>query len=467
MTENVKIVPATARPENLYWIMSEAQFMYLPTRTLFKRDAVVRQIGGEAATLVEKEKVCSNLFWAPGLPVFLKNQAVIDGALDDFEGNNLFNLYKAPRPVEGDPEQAGFWLELGEYLFGDDLPHLLDWLAFKVQHPEQKINHAIVLGSYDQGVFKDSWLAPIQIAVGSWNWKNVTAGQAKEWTEKGFTASFLRKVICRISEVHDLGAERFKWYDQTKDWCAAPPEMLTVADKCVRPHDIMNVVGVIYTTNHKADGLYVPPEDRRHYFAWSERRRADFQQDRWRNYWPGIERDDEKKDEYRRGYWQQMKAGAGKHVAAYLASRDVSRFNPGADPPQTPAWHAIVAANAEPQDADLLDVLDRLDDFGRGRPAAVTLDQIRQSCDCPEGLQRFFADPKNRRTANHRLERAGYASVNNPDNAEGRWRIEGKRQMVYAQRDLSAAEQQAAARDLIETLEIKARMYTAAGEFGP
>lgn len=66
-----KQLPATANPENLYWVMSEAKFMYLPTRTLFDRNAVIRQIGGEKAQVIEETKVVSNLFWAPGMPTFV------------------------------------------------------------------------------------------------------------------------------------------------------------------------------------------------------------------------------------------------------------------------------------------------------------------------------------------------------------------------------------------------------------
>jgi hypothetical protein len=43
MTDEKQSLPATANPDNLYWIMPENCFLYLPTRSLFKHDAVVRQ----------------------------------------------------------------------------------------------------------------------------------------------------------------------------------------------------------------------------------------------------------------------------------------------------------------------------------------------------------------------------------------------------------------------------------------
>lgn len=250
----------------------------------------------------------------------------------------------------------------------------------------------------------------------------------------------------RISEVHDLGPARFQFFDVTKDWHAAPPETLTVADKHVKAYEIMNVVNVIYTLNHKSDGLFLPPEDRRHFVAWSECKTDDFSEEFWKDYWHKIE-----------------KQGYARHVAAYLATRDVSAFNPGASPPKTDAWHAIVAANQEPQDAELLDVLDKLghyDELGwePGRPEAVTLDQVRKHAECPIGLAGWLGDMKNLRAANHRLERAGYSTVTNRGREDGRWRINGARQTVYARQELSSAEKQKAVTEMIAWTEFMIRL---------
>jgi hypothetical protein len=456
-----RIVQATSDPDNLYWIMSENCFLYLPTRTLFKRDAVVRQVGEKEALLIEQGKVCSNLYWAPGLPTFMENCAIIDGELFDHPGNNLMNLYKgAPALLDGDPSQAGFWLELGEFLFGDDAEHLIKCLAFKMQHPDQKINHALVMGSYDQGIGKDSWLAPVRRGIGNHNFGNVTAGLAVEWTKRGFTVPILRKVITRISEVHDLGSDRFKFYDMTKDWCAAPPETVLVADKNVKAYNIQNVVLPIFSTNHLSDGMYWPAEDRRNFFAWSPRTRADTQTEERRTYWDayGIEvaRDDENKDEFWKGYWQHIKGGADAHVVAYLTQPElIADFNPGATPPHTPAWHAVVTANSNPQDAELADLLDCMgeySDFGADRPDAVTIKLITSHKRCSRAIADFFDDNKNSRAWTHRLAAVGYEPKRNPAATDGLWRIAGRRQMIYVKREFGPVEAERVARELIERI---------------
>ena len=45
---------------------------------------------------------------------------------------------------------------------------------------------------------------------------------------------------------------------------AAPPDTLRVDEKNIREHSIINCVGVVITTNHKSDGIFLPAEDRRH-----------------------------------------------------------------------------------------------------------------------------------------------------------------------------------------------------------
>jgi hypothetical protein len=142
-------------------------------------------------------------------------------------------------------------------------------------------------------------------------------------------------------------------------------------------------------------------------------------------------------------------------VAAYLATRDVSAFDPFEPPPKTDAWHAIVSANQEPQDAELLDLLDHMGEnwiFAGtpSRPDAVTVNQIKTHPECGVGLATFFNDLKNRRAVPHRLERAGYIAVpNRKGPADRLWRVNGVRQVIYVRLDLTPAEQQAAASVLI------------------
>jgi hypothetical protein len=49
----------------------------------------------------------------------------------------------------------------------------------------------------------------------------------------------------------------------------------------------------------------------------------------------------------------------------------------------------------------------------------------------------YLTDRKNSRTIPHRLEQAGYVSVWSDTRKDGRWRINGQRQAIYAKAELS------------------------------
>jgi hypothetical protein len=151
---------------------------------------------------------------------------------------------------------------------------------------------------------------------------------------------FLKSVILRVNEARDLGdIDRFKFYDHMKAYTAAPPDVLRVNEKYLKAHYVFNCTGVIITSNHKADGIFLPADDRRHFVAWSDLTKEDFPE----NYWNTL--------------WSWYEHGGFASVAAYLADLDISGFDPKAPPPKTPAFWDIVDANRTPEDAELADIL--------------------------------------------------------------------------------------------------------------
>jgi hypothetical protein len=127
-----------------------------------------------------------------------------------------------------------------------------------VQHPQEKINHALVLGG-SQGVGKDTLLEPVKHAIGPWNFLEVSPQQTLEQYN-----GFVKSIILRVNEARDLGdVDRFQFYDHFKAYTAAPPDVLRVNEKYLRAHYVFNCCGVIITSNHKADGIFLPADDRR------------------------------------------------------------------------------------------------------------------------------------------------------------------------------------------------------------
>jgi hypothetical protein len=235
---------------------------------------------------------------------------------------------------------------------------------------------------------------------------------------------FLKSVILRISEARDLGeVNRFSFYDHMKAYTAAPPDVLRVDEKNLREYCVPNCCGVIITTNHKCDGIFLPADDRRHFVAWSDLTKDDFVPD----YWTAL--------------WCWYDDGGDRDVAAYLAELDLTGFDAKAPPPKTPAFWAVVDASHAPEDAELADVLDHLKS-----PAATTLIRIRDAAD--EDFQNWLKDRRNRRQIPYRFECCGYVQVRNDDCADGLWVINGKRQVIYAKAELSLRERLLAAYEL-------------------
>lgn len=116
-------------------------------------------------------------------------------------------------------------------------------------------------------------------------------------------------------------------------------------------------------------------------------------------------------------------------------------LRPESPPPKTPAFWDIVDANRAPEDAELADILDKLE-----RPAATTL--IRVTNQATGDFEAWIKDRKNRRAIPHRLEKCGYCPVRNDLADDGLWKINGKRQVVYADSSLPLAAQLKAARAL-------------------
>lgn len=217
-------------------------------------------------------------------------------------------------------------------------------------------------------------------------------------------------MLLRISEARDLGdVDRYSFYEHAKIYTAAPPDVLRCDEKFLREHYVSNVCGVVITTNHKTNGIYLPADDRRHYVAWSELGQEDFTKQYWNTLWQWYESE-----------------GFG-HVAAYLTKLDISGFDPKAPPRKTDAFWATVDAGRAPEDAELADVLDAL-----GKPKVLTLADLKY--EAKDDFCVWINDRKNRRQIPYRLETAGYVPVRNPTAKDGLWKVAGKRQVVYKNR---------------------------------
>lgn len=412
--------------------MPQHSYIFAPTGELWPATSVNSRIpplvanesGGKAQEIkasawLDQNRPVEQMTWIPGKPQVVADKLVSDGGWLDRPGCNVFNLYRPPIDRGGDEAQAGPWLDHVRRVYPDDAEHLVRWFAQRVQRPWDKINHALVLGG-SQGIGKDTILEPVKEAIGAWNFAEVSPQHLL-----GRFNGFVKSVILRVSEARDLGeVDRFAFYDHMKTYTAAPPDVLRVDEKHLREYAVFNVCGVIITSNHKTDGIYLPPDDRRHYVAWSPVNRDSFEPD----------------------YWQRLYAWFGNgglgHVAAFLRGFDLSDFDAKAPPPHTPAFWDIVSANKSPEDAELADALEAL-----AWPSAVTVAAIVSMAQ--PTFADFLTDRRNSRRIPHRLEQCGYVPVRNDAATDGLFKVGGKRCVIYARHNLPLRDQIAAAQTLI------------------
>jgi hypothetical protein len=112
--------------------------------------------------------------------------------------------------------------------------HLLDAMAYKVQNPGVKINHALLIGGVP-GAGKDSMIAPLLYAIGGENKTNCTSVEAAELQQ--VWGYFLENEVIIFNELRQSEAiDRRALENRLKPILAAPPELLTVQRKGQHPY---------------------------------------------------------------------------------------------------------------------------------------------------------------------------------------------------------------------------------------
>jgi hypothetical protein len=191
----------------------------------------------------------------------------------------------------------------------EELDHVLDLMAFKLQHPEVKINHAVLHGG-DQGCGKDTMWAPFIWAVCGPHLKN--RGLLDNDTMSSQFGYALESEILILNELKEPDAkERRALANRLKPIIAAPPDMLTINRKGLHPYQMANRVFVLAFSNDPVP-ISLDSQDRRWFCLWSHAPRM--------------------KPETAAQMWAWYRAGGFEAVGAWLAARDVSAFNPGAAP---------------------------------------------------------------------------------------------------------------------------------------
>ena len=264
------------------------------------------------------------------------------------DGDLYGNRWRDARPLttSSTAKEIGMWLEHCQDLVPeqDELNHIFDVMAFKVQHPEIKVNHAI-LHAGDEGSGKDTFWAPFIWAICGDHLKN--RGIMDNNSVNSQWGYQLESEILIINELKEPdAAARRQLANQLKPIIAAPPEMLPINRKGLHPYMMANRLFVLAFSNDPVP-ISLASQDRRWFCVWSNAARMDSVR--------------------AKKIWDWYRAGGFAAIGGWLMARDVSKFNPSAPPMWTEFKANLVEHGMSMAESYLVEMLkNRVGEFNRG-----------------------------------------------------------------------------------------------------
>ena len=278
------------------------------------------------------------------------------------DGDVFGNRWRDARPPISGGGDATPWLDHCAVLVPEasEREHLFDVMAYKVQNPSIKINHA-VLHAGDEGCGKDTMWAPMLWSVCGPSLRN--RGILDNDTISSQWGYQLEAEIIILNELKEPDArERRALANKLKPIIAAPPEMIPINRKGLHPYMMLNRVFVLAFSNDPVP-ISLASQDRRWFCVWSSA--------------PRMAPVAAKK------LWDWYTSGGGfAACASWLYARDVSRFNPSAAPAMTEFKTNLIEHGMSMAESYLVEEMrQRRGEFARG----VIGSPFHQLCDRVSG----------------------------------------------------------------------------------
>jgi hypothetical protein len=280
------------------------------------------------------------------------------------DGDLYGNRWRDARPsvTQADASDISMWMNHCQALVpeSDELNHIFDVMAFKVQYPEIKVNHAI-LHAGDEGSGKDTFWAPFIWAICGDHLKN--RGIMDNNSVNSQWGYQLESEVLIINELKEPDAStRRQLANQLKPIIAAPPEMLPINRKGLHPYMMANRLFVLAFSNDPVP-ISLASQDRRWFCVWSTA--------------PRMESNQAKR------IWDWYRSGGFVAIAKWLTLRDVSKFNPSAPPMWTEFKANLVEHGMSMAESFLVEMLrNKSGEFSRG----VIGSPFHSMCDRLTGL---------------------------------------------------------------------------------
>jgi len=385
------------RPTNSFWIAAAVDSAVSPVNENGKLM--------KASDWLRKNALVTSMTSDPSIEEdYVKGYDCRDGEVVKSAGAALFNSYRRPTIELGVPKMAQPFVDHVERVFNKtgDADQFLDYMAHRVQKPWEKPRFALLIAG-GQGVGKDTAVEFCAPAIGAWNVANIDPGAFEQSFNEYCAATLVR--ISEAANLHEMSKWAFN--ERTKVLIAGSPDYCQVNPKYGQKFSVRMYCGVIITTNHLANGIYIPEDDRR--YDVIDCATMDEM---------GLRKEDVRR-EYFSDLWEWFFEGGASHIAAYLHERDISKFNASNGQRKTDA-HKTVVASGMAGDQWLDDILDDL-----ALPQAVRSDWI-----LTKAVANGEKEGDIKRKLSNSMTRSGY-NLHRSERKDGRWKIGSKIVTVY------------------------------------
>lgn len=241
------------------------------------------------------------------------------------------------------------WLEHCEHLVPNESErnHVWDMMAFKLQNPKIKINHA-VLHVGDEGCGKDLMWMPFIWSICGSDSKNLSIVDSDK-LQSNFTYHLEAEVLVLNELKEPDSATRRALANKLKPIIAAPPDMLDINRKGKDPYKMANRLFVLAFSNEQIP-ISLSSQDRR---------------------WFCISSNAQPMERIKTGsglaLYNWYRQGNFEHIAAWLHARDVSKFNPGAAPGMTEFKLNLLESGMSSLESTIVEMIRlRSGEFARG-----------------------------------------------------------------------------------------------------
>ena len=299
----------------------------------------------EASVCFDENRVAHNAKALRGL-TYAAGESVLVGHQGDLYGNRWVDARPTITSTGGNIDM---WLNHCRHLIPnqDELNHIWDIMAFKLQNPKSKINHA-VLHIGDEGSGKDLMWKPFVWSVCGNYMKNLSIVDGTRMQSQ--FNDHLEVEILILNELKEPdSAARRDLANKLKPIIAAPPDMFSINQKGKKRYDVSNRLFVLAFSNEQVP-ISLSSQDRRWFCVHSKAASM---------------------ESIRAGSGGELvawyEAGNYQHIASWLYARDVSKFNPGAAPAMTEFKLNLLESGMSNLEASILEMIRlRSGEFARG-----------------------------------------------------------------------------------------------------